>query len=311
MSVENSADRSCARHDDAQPLINVVCVIVCYRPVISTLIRLCEHILADGAKVILVDNTEQPYLVAGRLPTGCSLVALAYNSGIAHAQNIGVEKALEAGAAIVVFFDQDSTIGVGFLRTLVAPLDPRLPKITSPQYIDDESNAVLPSLRLNRCGLTRAIHETSAQGPYPVDIVISSGTAATKEVFKLAGLFDEAFFIDGVDTEWCLRCRSKGIPIDVVPFATMRHRIGSRSVRVGPFTVHIHSPARCYYQLRNCFQLMRKPHVPHLFALKHMMSVAFSRMLLLFLVEKRSAYLNAYVLAVRDGFNGVVGAKPT
>jgi hypothetical protein len=63
--------------------------------------------------------------------------------------------------------------------------------------------------------------------------------------------------------------------------------------------------------LRNCFQLMHKPHVPRLFALTHMVSVAFSRMLLLFLVEERFTYLNAYVSAVCDGFKGVVGAKPT
>ena len=79
-------------------------------------------------------------------------------------------------------------------------------------------------------------------------------------------MFDEGLFIDSVDSEWCLRCRSKQIPIHVVPAAVMRHRVGNRSIRLGRFTILQHNPTRCYYQLRNCFHMMRRKHVP--FALR-------------------------------------------
>ena len=290
----------------------ITCVIIGYRPVVAQLVRLCECILMDGAKVIVVDNTEAPGLISNNLPAGCELIALGKNTGVAHAQNVGVAHALDAGAAVLVFFDQDSKIEPGFLQSLVTPLRPGIPEITSPLYVDDDSNsnAALPSLRLGRFGLPIAVYSAGTTAPYPVDIVISSGTAATREVFGVAGAFDEALFIDSVDSEWCLRCRSKDIPIYVVPSAVMRHRIGSRSIRVGPFTVLLHSPIRCYYQIRNCFHMMRRKHVPFAFALKHMLSVLFSRTILLFFVRDRSDYLKAYFAGLRDGIKGVAGPKP-
>jgi rhamnosyltransferase len=140
--------------------------------------------------------------------------------------------------------------------------------------------------------------------------VISSGTAATREVFEVAGTFDEGLFIDFVDTEWCLRCRSKSISIRVVPSAVMHHRIGSKSINLGITTVFVHSPVRCYYQLRNCFHLFRKGHIPFLFALRETASVFFNRALLLLFVRDRSAYAKAYFRALRDGSRGVTGSMP-
>ncbi len=288
----------------------ITCVIISYRPDVAQLVRLCERILMDGARVIVVDNTEAPGLISDELPAGCELIALGNNSGIAHAQNIGVAQALIAGAAVIVFFDQDSKIEAGFLRALVEPLKYGTLTITSPLYVDDDSNLALPSLRLGRFGLPRAVYGADTIHPYPVDIVISSGTAATREVFGIAGVFDEALFIDSVDSEWCLRCRSSHIPIYVVPAAVLRHRIGSRAIRVGPFTVLQHSPIRCYYQVRNCFHMMRRKHVPFAFALKHMLSVLFSRTILLFYVGDRAAYLKAYFAGLIDGVKGVAGPKP-
>ena len=259
---------------------------------------------------MVVDNTEKPYLVEPQLPAGCELITLGLNTGIAHAQNVGTAAAMGAGADVIAFFDQDSSIDPGFLPALVSPLRVGVPDIVSPLYCDDASKVELPSVRLNRYGITEAVRRGASSRPYPVDVVISSGTAATKEVFEVAGVFDEGLFIDFVDTEWCLRCRSKQISIHVVPSAVMHHRIGSRSINLGLVTIFVHSPVRCYYQLRNCFHLFRKQHIPFLFALRETASVFFSRALLLLFVGDRSAYVKAYVRALRDGAKGITGAIP-
>jgi rhamnosyltransferase len=291
-------------------MVNVHCIIVCYHPDISRLVRLCENVLADGSKAILVDNTEAPCLKYTMLPDGCSLITLGFNSGIAHAQNVGVAKALARGAEILLFFDQDSKVEPGLLNSLVGSLDTGIPEIVAPLCIDDASDSAEPAERVNRYGFSTRVHHAKALTRYPVDIVISSGTAATREVFELAGTFDEAFFIDYVDAEWCLRCRSKNIPIYVVPRAVMRHSVGSGHIRIGPFSIQTHSAARCYYQIRNCFLLFRRPHVPPVWASRQLLSVILSRMLLLFFVKPRSAYLRSYLFAVRDGLQGIGGAAP-
>ena len=290
--------------------MKICCVIVCYRPNVPRLLQLCEALVAAGSAVVVVDNTEQPYLVAQQLPPRCELIIQRRNSGIAHAQNVGTGAAMRAGADVIVFLDQDSTIDPGFLPALVSPLRAGTPDIVSPLYRDDASKAELPAVRVNRYGMTRAVRRGASMGPYPVDVVISSGTAATKEVFALAGTFDEGLFIDFVDTEWCLRCRSKQISIRVVPSAVMHHRIGSRSISLGVMTIFVHSPIRCYYQVRNCFHLFRKQHIPFLFALRETASVFLSRTLLLLFVQDRPAYVKAYFRALRDGARGVTGAIP-
>ena len=117
--------------------------------------------------------------------------------------------------------------------------------------------------------------------------------------------------IDYVDTEWCLRCRSKGIPVRVVPSAIMHHRIGTNTTKIGPLTVQIHSADRCYYQIRNSFHLFRRRHIPFIFALKEVISTIVNRVLLLFLVENRVLYAKAYLRAIMDGLLGVVGPKTT
>jgi rhamnosyltransferase len=291
-------------------VFDTVCIIVCYRPSVAPLLALCANLTSDGANVVIVDNTEKPFLSGHALPAGCSLITLGYNSGIAHAQNVGVAAALDDGAAVLVFFDQDSGVAPGFLAALVAPLTRGKAEITSPRCVDDDSGLALPSLRLGRLGTATTFDNANSTSPYPVDIVISSGTAATKEALEITGPFDEALFIDSVDTEWCLRCRSRRIPIRVVPAAVMRHRIGSRSIRVGSLTVLLHSPVRCYYQIRNCFHLLRRKHVPLAFALNHMLSVMLSRIMLLWFVEGRGTYIRVYLTALRDGMKGVAGAKP-
>lgn len=290
--------------------MKVYSIVVCYRPDMQRLLSLCESLRMDGAAIVIVDNTEQPFLRVEQLPAGCELVTLGRNTGIAHAQNVGVAAATAAGADVTVFFDQDSTIEPGLVRALVGRLRLGTPDIVAPLYRDDVSNAELPSVRVSRLGLAQAVHRGAAADPYSVDVVISSGTAATKETFTVAGTFDEDLFIDFVDTEWCLRCRSKQVPIRVVPSAVMQHRIGGRSIHLGVAAVFVHSPQRCYYQLRNCFHLFRKGHIPFLFALRETASVFVGRALLLLFVADKSTYIKAYIRGLRDGAKGVTGAMP-
>src|ERR1700712_3908315 len=120
-------------------------IIVGYRPDVAQLLDLCARAACDGAKVIVVDNSEVPTLDAGALPGGCSLITLGYNSGIAHAQNVGVAAALAAGADILSFFDQDSKIEPGLLNSLVGSLGTGIPEIVAPLCVDDASNSPEPA----------------------------------------------------------------------------------------------------------------------------------------------------------------------
>src|SRR5262249_4380610 len=130
--------------------------------------------------------------------------------------------------------------------------------------------------------------------PYTADVVIASGTAATAETYKVVGLMDEDLYIDFVDVEWCLRCRQKRVPIYVVPAASMEHLIGNRVVDLWLMKVFVHILERCYYQIRNCFILLRRKHVLIALVITEMGRVVAHRLVLLFFVSQKRLYLANY-----------------
>jgi rhamnosyltransferase len=288
----------------------VFAVVVAYHPDVAALKSLTAR-LAPDATVLVVDNSEGAGVAQDALAGAAEVLALGTNTGIAHAQNVGIERALALDAGIVVLFDQDSTVRDGFVATLTSGLDPATPAVAAPRYVDAGDGSELPSGRLGPMGWPRPAPAPAAGGaePYRVDLVIASGTAATRAAYAAAGLLDAGLFIDYVDTDWCLRCRARGVPIHVNPRAVMEHRIGTAARQVGRHRVLVHSPARCYYQIRNSLLLFRRPYIPFLFAVRETVGIVLSRLLLLLFVANRSAYVSAYLAAVKDGLNGVVGKR--
>ena len=287
--------------------MDVYCVIVCYWPNLNRLKLLCQTLWSDGCRIILLDNSETPSISEAELEVPVHLCSFLQNTGLAHAQNVGIEKALKKGAKVIVFFDQDSTISSGFVKEIITPIRLGCPDIVAPLSIDDLTGVALRTLRMSQLGLLTEVYCDESMLPCEVDIVISSGTAVTAEVFAVAGLFDEALFIDHVDTEWCLRCRKLGIPIRIVPSAVMHHRIGNNVISEGPFTILVHSPLRCYFQIRNSIYLFRKHHIPLFFSVREFVSIVISRALLLRHVDNKISYIRAYALGIRDGLLGVTG----
>lgn len=289
--------------------MKVVAVITCYNPDPTQLRRTCDALRKTGAGVVLIDNSDSSRLEQTAQFSDCTIIANRENAGIARAQNQGITHAVQAGADVIVFFDQDSIVEPGFLDTLLAPLQPGIPGVVAPISYDAARSFEYPAQRITRLGFPAKVFSAGRTEPYEVDIVMSSGTAATVSTFERAGLMAEDLFIDFVDTEWSLRCRRAGVRIRMVPSAVMRHSIGSRSIRLGFATVLVHSPTRCYYQIRNCVRLFRKKSVPAFFAVREGLAVAAHRLLLLLAVPGRRDYLRAMVEGFRDGLAGVTGRR--
>jgi rhamnosyltransferase len=289
--------------------MKIYAIVVCYYPDLPSVSRLCRALRSGGCTVVLVDNTEESRL-SGAVPD-VDIIALGANTGIAHGLNVGIEHALRHGAEIVIYFDQDSEIEDDFIPSLLAPLQPGVPGVVSPVCVDKSKGDELPSQCLNRFGLLVKEYRRNRTLPYNVDVVVTSGTATTAVTCEIAGLMDDNLFIDSVDTEWCLRCRSKGIPILVVPAATMKHSVGINTIDLGFMKVLVHPPLRCYYQIRNCFVLLRKRHVPLATAVREMCGIFAHRFVLLFFVKQKWVYVRNYCLAIMHGVRGIVGKKLT
>lgn len=289
--------------------MNIYCIIVCYKPDVENLIRICRAALSSKTNVVLVDNTEKCHIQDLSKDLGVELVDLNENYGIAKAQNIGIRLAIERGSDIIIFFDQDSEIDDDFISNLTSPLTINQAMVVSPVFYDKREGFRFPSYKLNKYGLLKEIEVKDKEGLYPVDVIISSGSAVTKKVFDIAGLMDEDYFIDFVDTEWSLRCLSKEIPILVNPNAKMIHAIGDRSINLYFIRLFVHSSLRTYYKVRNSFIFVRNKNVPLLMGFKEIVSALLHNFLIILFVKDRKSYIASYFQAIVDGLFNRKGKK--
>jgi rhamnosyltransferase len=282
-------------------------IVVSYQPDQAQLHSLVASLAQSGCKVIVVDNTPDASMTAH--PSPFEIVRLGDNFGIARAQNVGIEIARAAGAQAILFFDQDSNVSTDLVQRLVSRLRRGEPQVVGAVYFDARQGFECPSYKLNAFGYPRKVSVGTRTEPFEVDARISSGSAITTAAFDVAGPLDEGLFLDYVDIEWCLRARARGVSIFVDPAATMRHTIGEKTFDVGNLRVFVDSPIRTYYRMRNSLLLLRKRHVPVLFAAKEITSELIHHFLQLLLVKDRTPRLQAYLLGIWHGVRGIDGRK--
>lgn len=280
-------------------------IIVTFEPEIQSLKLICEALTKQSSTVVIVDNSERVMLQ--EIPTSnCIIIRNGKNMGIAAAQNIGIRHALSEGAEFLSFFDQDSEIEDRLLEKLLTPFCEFLYCVTAPVPINRQSGEEYPSHRLNRLGWPKNIFSFGSSAPCEVTLVISSGLTVSKEIIQNIGSFDEDFFIDFVDIEWCLRCYKKNIPIFIIPTAKMNHSIGDHDFLIGKMVCSLHSPERTYYKVRNSFLIMRKG-APILFSVRQLASAIIKNLIIVKKTNNKKDYLRYYFLGIRDGFLGKRG----
>src|SRR5258708_17120000 len=94
-----------------------------------------------------------------------------------------------------------------------------------------------------------------------VESVITSGSLLSLRAFSAIAPFREEFFIDYVDTEFCLRARTAGFRVIQTRRPLMSHTVGAPTSHKLPWTTKWttnHSPDRRYYIARNNTVLLRE-----------------------------------------------------
>lgn len=223
-------------------------VIVTYHPSpqlrdnVAALIR-----QVDG--LMIVDNGSGPdganLIEEIKATFDCCVVLNEKNLGVAKALNLGIRALTDGGYRFIALFDQDSCVTEGFIESMLASYASvsgagveRHTCMIVPTYVDRRSGAAMP-LMMDHVG--------------NVLTAMTSGSFFPVETFRRCGLFDEAFFVDYVDIEYCLRVSRYGFSILQSP-ATLFHSLGSLTHhRFGGknFSATNHSAARRYYITRN------------------------------------------------------------
>ena len=98
-----------------------------------------------------------------------------------------------------------------------------------------------------------------------VAFLLASGCLIDARALADVGPMREDLFIDHVDLEWGLRARAKGWTLYALADVPMAHRLGEQVRRIGWLggrAVHLHSPLRNYYLVRNTLLLARERALP-------------------------------------------------
>lgn len=247
---------------------DVFAVIVTYNPDMAVLQTLLDALLPQVGRAIIVDNGSSADLAPwfGQTRHGNLLLhKLGQNYGIAHAQNVGIEKLGVGPEGFILLSDQDSKPAMDMvfeLRKAALQLMAEGKKVAAvgPCFMDVRQNNPPPFTKVEGLSLKRQYPE-SPNSVVEVDHVIASGCLIPVPVFDSAGLMNSDLFIDYVDIEWCLRAKNLGFQSFGVFAAKMNHSLGDEHVNFMGRKVTLHSPLRHYYLIRNGFWLYKQKYI--------------------------------------------------
>ncbi|WP_342146810.1 glycosyltransferase family 2 protein [Rickettsiella endosymbiont of Aleochara curtula] len=233
--------------------------IVLYHPdkkKVLDLIDICSQY--EKGKVLLFDNSEGSLSFEFDNNKNVFLFKSPKNVGVGGAHHAACQMAEEKNFDFVLFLDQDSQLPTGFLTDMISgfyrllKLHPRLCAI-GPSWRDPELDG----------GLTRALKDklrSFLKAPNLKHVLISSGMLISVACLKDVGYPKKEYFIDLVDTEWCLRALYKNYQIFMLPDIHMSHRIGEIK-KISKFNFQYEQPIRYYYSLRNSLFLFHEKHI--------------------------------------------------
>jgi rhamnosyltransferase len=248
---------------------SITAIIVTYLPNLEHLKQLVKVTSAQVDAVIIVDNSPSPNDILSGLRGSkkMSYVNLVENMGIAYAQNIGFKFAIEQKASHALLLDQDSMPEDRMVQNLflgIAHAQKSLPNIiaASPQYYDPRTkfHSLFMVSKFTIPFRYSQQNQTLSSNVISASFLISSGMLIDlQKLIGLCGMRSE-YFIDHVDTEWCLRALAKGYQLLGIHDAKMIHALGDNPKKFwffGMRNISEHSPLRDYYMFRNTLLMLK------------------------------------------------------
>lgn len=189
-------------------------------------------------RVVVVDNASADgsgAAVQALQDDRIELVLNPGNAGFARAVNQGLRLASDAGISRFLLLNPDTSLAPGFLQSLVDTWDRHDWGVVAPRImqLEDPSKSWYAGGSLDYGWIFANAHDEYVEGsdlqPRPVDFTSGCCLGLTKSVLERVGLFDESFFVYWEDTDFCMRLKAVGEPIQYVPGFVLLHEGGASS----------------------------------------------------------------------------------
>lgn len=292
-------------------------IVVTYFPDKLLLNRLLRSICGEASMVYVIDNTPKEsvdwlcskwFVKSDFEVKYCSL---GDNFGIAKAQNVGINFAINDGCDHVILFDQDSSPPIGMIDRLyeaeIKLLNSGI-KVGSvgPLFFDEKTNQYSPAIRKSWLMTKRVNISQDENFPVSSDNLIASGSLIRLSVLKEVGLMREDLFIDWVDIEWSLRAGNYGYLHFMMPGVVMLHSIGDEFTSIGNRQINLHSDIRNYYIVRNACHLLLDKSINRQWRTSILLKIP--KFVIFYSIKTLSKNkTKAFILLMRACFNGFAG----
>ncbi|MBN7130360.1 glycosyltransferase family 2 protein [Burkholderia multivorans] len=290
---------------------DVGAVVVFYNPDRACIER--ANRIANLCRCIVVDNTPADAHspdVERALNARIGYLANARNVGIATALNQGLERLIAEGRKYALLFDQDSEPTEALVSELVRAMSEciargELVAVVGPAYEDTRLRGVAPFVRFGYFRLKRIA--PLGDVPIDVDFLITSGSCVNLGCWSDVGRMDDSLFIDFVDTEWCIRARSRGYRVVGIPWIKMQHELGEEPIRALGRSYPMHSPVRHYYLFRNAVALLKRSYVPWTWKSTELVKLPVRLVIYALYAPDARAHLTMALRGIRHGWAGRMG----
>ncbi len=185
-------------------------------------------------KIILLDNASQDgsvEAIRSNYP-GVHVIKLNENLGYAGNNNVGIQAAIEMGAAWVLVLNEDTVLAPDCISRLVSAAEtddqvgivgPMVYHFDHPEVIQSAGGIMGADWRAAH--LDQNEYDTGQQVENRlVDWISGCAIMVRRDVIEQIGGLDDRFFYYFEETEWCLRARLRGWKIMHVPHAKLWHK---------------------------------------------------------------------------------------
>lgn len=228
-----------------------VAIIVAYNPEVDLLNSNLKVLEKQVDKIVIVNNGTEEIKITSIDESMYLVINNNENLGISKALNIGMEFAINYGYNYALLLDQDSTIADDAVEIMIQGFDNKKIAMVVPQivYINGKPDKIDTNFDFNK--VSHAITSGSL-----IDLNVINFISWGNSTF-----FNEDFFIDCVDFDFCLELGIKGYDILKSTKAKLYQRLGEmneKKILIFSFYPSNHNKIRRYYITRNRLYMWKK-----------------------------------------------------
>lgn len=264
----------------------------------------CRILSQQVDTVILCDNSQESHETAFQDEKNIVYVTKNKNLGLGVAFNMALKDDTYGWKDddLIIFFDQDSQIGEGYIQALqdeyrkIETLIPNLGCLGPVFYNTSNGRTERPRQKKNITDET-----------YEVSNTITSSLMMRYGNLKRIDFWNEKVFLDLADWDLCWRMRKAGMVCCMTEKVVLHHSVGNGEKKVGPIKLRVGQPFREYYQTRDALYLLQENYVPLKMRLRLIANVTIRPVVHYLMLDDKKSRMKFIRRGINDYKKGVRG----